>query len=67
MLNPQRPVMIVDDIKTNLLYITKLLSGAGYDHVVTCQDSRRVPGILAEKQVEIILLDLRDLWANEQP
>jgi DNA-binding NtrC family response regulator len=56
--NPPRPILIVDDEASILLAIDTTLQMAGLDHTITCQDSRQVIDIMAEKTVELMLLDL---------
>ena len=57
-LHPRHPIMIVDDEEAILLAIDTTLRMAGINNVVTCGDSRAVAGILSERAVELILLDL---------
>lgn len=55
---PENPVLIVDDeIKTLEGFIFMLKMG-GLDHIVCCQDSRRVMPILDQQEVGVVLLDL---------
>lgn len=56
---PPNPILIVDDIRTNLLFIEHSLKKAGYTHILPCRESSRVLDLLSEQKVEIILLDLR--------
>ncbi len=53
----QQSVMIVDDSEPALKAITRVLRDAGLDQVVTCQDSRRVMGMISP-DVAAIVLDL---------
>ena len=57
-LQPQRPIMVVDDEESILLAIDTTLRMAGINNIITCSDSRTVAGILAEQRVEVMLLDL---------
>jgi DNA-binding NtrC family response regulator len=57
-MNPADPIVIVDDEASILLAIDTTLQIAGMDHTITCQDSRDVMGILADRPVEVMLLDL---------
>jgi DNA-binding NtrC family response regulator len=57
-LNPQRPIMIVDDEPSILMAIDTTLQLAGLNNTVTCRDSRRVMDLLAADPVEVLLLDL---------
>ncbi|MBU1170030.1 MAG: sigma-54 dependent transcriptional regulator [Proteobacteria bacterium] len=59
MQNPKHPILVADDIKTNLLFIGSCLKSAGYNNMIECQDSSRIMDLLAEQPAEIILLDLR--------
>ena len=57
-LNPSRPILVVDDEPGLLLGLKGALRQAGYDHVVTCNDSRQVQTLLASRNFELVLLDL---------
>jgi len=59
MQQPEFPILIVDDIHTNLVFLEGLLKKEGIDRIIPCRDSREVMGILENRPVEIILLDLR--------
>ncbi|MFO8082737.1 MAG: sigma-54 dependent transcriptional regulator [Desulfobacterales bacterium] len=56
--NPVNPILIIDDELSILLAMDTTLQMAGYNHIITCQDSREVIHILQNKNVQIILLDL---------
>lgn len=56
---PRLPIIVVDDIRSNLLFINKCLKSEGYTHTIPCQDSARVLELLSKHPAEIILLDLR--------
>jgi DNA-binding NtrC family response regulator len=56
--DPINPILIVDDELSILLAIDTTLQLAGYNNIITCQDSREVDHILQNKNVELILLDL---------
>jgi DNA-binding NtrC family response regulator len=56
--NPSNPILIVDDELSILLAIDTTLQLAGFNNVMTCQDSREVMKILEKQQPEILLLDL---------
>ena len=56
--NPQNPILIIDDELSILLAIDTTLQLAGFDNVITCQDSREVMDILKEQNIEVLLLDL---------
>lgn len=56
---PSAPVLMVDDEEAWLRSFSFALEyEAGIDNVLTCQDSRRVLGLLAEREVSLVLLDL---------
>ncbi len=57
-LNPPQPLLIVDDEPGILLAVDTTLQMAGMNNILTCQDSRKVMGLLAEQPVEVMLLDL---------
>lgn len=58
MVNPQYPIMIVDDEEQILLAIDTTLRMAGMNNTITCQDSTKVMNHFSEHKVEIVLLDL---------
>ncbi len=55
---PPHPVMIVDDEESILLSIDTTLQMAGMNNIITCGDPRRVMDILAERMIDVMLLDL---------
>ncbi|HUV06309.1 MAG TPA: sigma-54 dependent transcriptional regulator, partial [Spirochaetia bacterium] len=55
---PVSPVLIVDDERAVLESMSSLLHSAGINNTLCCEDSRQVPGILQERDVEVIVLDL---------
>ncbi|MDM8523700.1 response regulator [Desulfococcaceae bacterium HSG8] len=57
-LNPPNPIMIVDDEEPILLAIDTTLQMAGFDNIITCQDSRKVMDILSGRTIDAMLLDL---------
>jgi DNA-binding NtrC family response regulator len=61
-MNEQRPqiqpILVVDDEEAILLSVDTALQMAGFDRVVTCRDSRRVPDLMAKERFELVLLDL---------
>lgn len=52
-------VLIVDDIKANVLLLEKILSGAGYSSVSSTTNPRDVRGLHAANRYDLILLDLQ--------
>ena len=57
-LSPVHPVLVVDDEPRALQSLTALLRLDGITNVLRCGDSREVMGLLAEHDVEVVLLDL---------
>jgi DNA-binding NtrC family response regulator len=55
---PRHPIVVIDDEENILLAIDTTLRLAGFDHVVTCQDSRKAMDILNDRQASVLLLDL---------
>ena len=52
------PILIVDDEAAILRSIDTALQLAGINHILTCQDSRKVMDLLSKQPIEILLLDL---------
>ncbi len=57
-LYPVRPILVVDDDPMILHLIQTVLGRMGLNNVVTCQDSREVSPLLAERLFGMVLLDL---------
>ena len=57
-LNPQHPIMVVDDEEQILLAIDTTLRMAGINNTITCKDSSEVMHLLSWRRVGIVLLDL---------
>ncbi len=55
---PEFPVLIVDDEAEVIQGCELILRTHGISNIVTCQDSRKVMPLLAEQEVQAILLDL---------
>ncbi|MBI4978363.1 MAG: sigma-54-dependent Fis family transcriptional regulator [Spirochaetes bacterium] len=55
---PQNPILIVDDESFVVDSITIALATAGITNTIGCPDPRTVASILAEKPVELMILDL---------
>jgi DNA-binding NtrC family response regulator len=55
---PRHPIVVIDDEETILLAIDTTLRLAGFDNVVTCQDSREAMEILHRQFASVVLLDL---------
>ena len=55
---PYFSILLVDDEPAWLRSVSLTLARAGINNILTCSDSREVPGILAEGQVKLVLLDL---------
>jgi DNA-binding NtrC family response regulator len=56
---PHFPVMLVDDEEQALNSFELTLRSARMNHFIRCQDSREVMRLLAEQEVEVMMLDLR--------
>lgn len=56
--NPALPIVAIDDEEAILLSIDTTLRLAGFDNVVTCQDSRQALESLRRQQAGVVLLDL---------
>ena len=57
-MNPEYPILVVDDEESILLSIDTTLQLAGMNNIVTCNDSRQVMGITKQRPPCVILLDL---------
>ncbi|HET8775510.1 MAG TPA: sigma-54 dependent transcriptional regulator, partial [Thermoanaerobaculia bacterium] len=55
---PSFPILAVDDEPAWLRSLRVALGRAGVDHLVTCQDAREVPALLAQRPFGLVLLDL---------
>ena len=51
-------ILIVDDERTNVLLLERLLQHAGYRRLASTTDSRTVLGLYRSLQPDLILLDL---------
>ena len=58
MMTPELPLLLVDDEAHALQSTERILVSAGITNVLTCQDPRKVAGILAEREICLVLLDL---------
>lgn len=58
MVSPALPVLLVDDEAHAQQSAERLLISAGINHLVGCQDPRKVLGILSSREFSVILLDL---------
>ncbi len=52
-------ILVVDDIKTNILFMETCLEKAGLTRTLPCRDSSKVLDLLCDHSVDLILLDLR--------
>lgn len=59
MSHPRLPVMLVDDEVQALDSFELALRSANVNNLLRCQDSREVIPLLAEQDIEVMLLDLR--------
>ena len=57
--SPNRPVLLVDDEEQSLTSFEMALRSVSLNHFIKCRDSREVIPLLTDREVEIILLDLR--------
>jgi len=55
---PSFPILAVDDEPAWLRSLRVALGRAGVDHLVTCQDARELPDLLAAQPFGLVLLDL---------
>ena len=55
---PAHPILFVDDEDHYLLSLELTMSSNGLTNIATCNDSRRVMGLLAERQYSLIVLDI---------
>jgi DNA-binding NtrC family response regulator len=55
---PPAPVLLVDDEPQALHSLELALRSAGINNIVSCRDSQQVLPLLAEKEIEVMLLDL---------
>lgn len=51
-------ILIVDDQKSNVMLLEKILQSAGYTHILGTTDPRRVALLHAQHRFDLILLDL---------
>jgi DNA-binding NtrC family response regulator len=56
---PAFPVLLVDDEEQALLSFEMALRAANMNHFARCQDSREVIHLLKEREIELMILDLR--------
>ena len=56
--NRSYPILIIDDQRTSLEFLSKMLRQAGYEQIIACQDERHALNILNKEKIDIILLDL---------
>ncbi|MBF0198997.1 MAG: sigma-54-dependent Fis family transcriptional regulator [Planctomycetes bacterium] len=57
-LYPTRPVLIVDDEKSALKTMQKILENAGITNIITISDGTEVEPTIAKKKISVMLLDL---------
>jgi DNA-binding NtrC family response regulator len=55
---PEHPILVVDDERAALDGFEIALVSSGYTNIITLDDSRKVMPFLAEREAELILLDL---------
>jgi len=55
---PEYPVLIIDDEDSILLSMDTTLRMAGFENIITCQDSRQAMDLILAHHAEVVLLDL---------
>jgi DNA-binding NtrC family response regulator len=55
---PHFSILLVDDEQAWLRSVSLTLARAGINNILTCNDSREVPALLAAGEVKLVLLDL---------
>ena len=55
---PSAPALIVDDEENTLHSLSIILSVAGINNTVLCQDSRKVKPLLSQNTFSVVTLDL---------
>ncbi len=55
---PDRPILMVDDDEDFLQSLSVALKRNGLNHLIPCLDSRKAMGLLAERDADLVLLDL---------
>ena len=55
---PQLPVLMVDDEVQALNSFEMVLRSASMNHILRCQDSRKVTEIFSSQEIEVMMLDL---------
>lgn len=57
-LRPPHPILVIDDEAAILLAIDTTLRMAGFNNIVTCNDSRQAVELISTRHAQVILLDL---------
>jgi len=57
-LHPQLPVLMIDDEVQALNSFEMVLRSASMNHILRCQDSRKVMEIFLSQEIEVMMLDL---------
>ncbi len=57
-LYPQLPVLMIDDEEQALNSFEMVLRSASMNHILRCQDSRKVMDIFSSQEIEVLMLDL---------
>lgn len=55
---PYDPILVIDDEESILLSVDTILQMAGYNHIITCSESRQALAIIEQRLPSTILLDL---------
>jgi DNA-binding NtrC family response regulator len=56
--NPANPILIVDDQRSAMAYLTEMMERAGLVNIIQCLDERETLEILGGREIELVLLDL---------
>ena len=57
-LTPPDPILVIDDEQSILLSVDTILQMSGFNHILTCADSRQAMAIIEQRTPSVILLDL---------
>lgn len=65
-LKPAYPILVIDDEEAILMAIDTTLRMAGFNHIITCRDSRNAMPLIEEHHAQVILMDLMMPHINGQ-
>ncbi len=57
-LYPHDPILVIDDEESILLSVDTILQMSGFNHILTCSDSRQAMAIVEQRTPSVVLLDL---------